>query len=1008
VKDNAMEPRQQIQKLVAKYKSLTQRERRDYNEANTKNVFIQPLFGALGWDFSDMNQVEAEKTIVRGRVDFVFKVNRVSKFCLEVKPLREELTDDYRKQAISYAYNKGVTWAVLTNFDRLQVFNAERQTPDLNSVLALNLSCNDYITYFDDLCLLSREMVIDNALERVAERYGRLARRIPIEKRLYQHLRESREKLFNEIYKFHHERAVTLEDTDRLIQELFNRLLFIRTAEDRELAGNHPLLATLHQWQQDRGVELIERLRHIFEQFAQLYDSDLFPSMMDPWQQIWVSNDLLAETIKGLYDVPGDFARYDFAAIDADVLGQVYEQYLGYIAQVAKEEAKRLQRSLFPETERIEITAKREKRKAAGIYYTPKWVTDYIVRQTVGRFIEERDHNEILNVKILDPACGSGSFLIRAYDELLNYHAHVKSKTVAELDWSERMGILTRNIFGVDLDLQAVKIAQLNLLLRALAERKSLPSLDQNVQRGDSLISGDDEELQRCLGDNFMEKQPFNWDERFADVVKQGGFDIVIGNPPYVMELRENKELFRVLQATPLGQIYYEPKMDIFYFFIERGLDLLKPNGYLGFIVQEYWVSRTHASKLRRKVFDETIPLVLADFNEFQVFKDAPGQHNMVIVLKKTKDEKDETLILNLKSSELPEQEIIKALASDAKDQSVFEARAADPSRLYDTKTDKVYVKSNIASDILIKLSENSFNPDDGEIQQGLVTPQHYLTTKALSQLTDASRHKAGEGIFVLSKAELQSFTLTEAEQSLLRPFHYAEEVDRYYYKPVVERYLIYTPKDVAKDIELHPDKYPSIMSHLDKYQPVITSDNKPYGIHRARQPEWFEDKKKIIGVRKTRYPKFVVVPEPWYGDQSVLIIRLTKHKGLSPYFLTAILNSKIGHFWLFQQKRHGGQLQIDKEVLLNFPIPSIDLSKPNDKQIHNELAALVKKMIKLKRELAESKERAEDIFGDKSRQLESQIEKAAQRIDELVYQLYGLTSKEIEKIEASLAMIPY
>lgn len=120
-----LEPSQQIEKLVAKYQSLTQRERRNYNEANTKNVFVQPLFEALSWDFSDINQVEADKTITKGRVDYIFKVNRVSKFCLEVKSLRDQLTDDHREQAISYAYNKGVTWAVLTNFDRLQVFNAE-------------------------------------------------------------------------------------------------------------------------------------------------------------------------------------------------------------------------------------------------------------------------------------------------------------------------------------------------------------------------------------------------------------------------------------------------------------------------------------------------------------------------------------------------------------------------------------------------------------------------------------------------------------------------------------------------------------------------------------------------------------------------------------------------------------------------------------------------------------------------------------------------------------------
>lgn len=997
------EPRRQIEELVAKYHNLTQSERRGYNEANTKNVFVQPLFEALGWDFADINQVEAEKTIAKGRVDYIFKISRVSKFCLEVKPLRDQLTDDHRQQAISYAYNKGVTWAVLTNFDRLQVFNAERQTPDLNSVLALNLSCDDYITYFDDLRLLSHELVTDNALDRVAERYGRLARRIPVEKRLYQHLRDSRENLFNEIYKFHRERAITLEETDRLIQELFNRLLFIRTAEDRELAGNHPLLAAIHQWQQDRGEELIKRLRHIFEQFAQLYDSDLFPSMMDPWQQIWVSGDLLADTIRGLYDVPHDFARYDFRAIDADVLGQVYEQYLGYIAQVAKEEARKQQRRLFPEEDRFEITAKREKRKAAGIYYTPKWVTDYIVRQTVGRFIEEHNHNEILNIKILDPACGSGSFLIRAYDELLNYHAQVKGKTVADLDWTERMEVLTRNIFGVDLDPQAVEIARLNLLIRALAEIKSLPPLANNIQCGNSLISGSDEELQRSLGDNFRDKKPFNWEDRFPDIVKQGGFNIVIGNPPYVMELRENKELFRTLQATPLGQKYYEPKMDIFYFFVERGLDLLRPNGYLGFIVLEYWVSRTHASKLRKKVFDETLPIALVDFNEFQVFSDAPGQHNMVVVLKKTGDRKGKTLILNLKSSELPEQEIIKALGSDVEEQDVFEARVVDPSRLYDAKTDKVYAKGSATSDIQVKLAQNSFNLADEEIQQGLVTPQHCVTAKALSKLITPPKYKAGEGIFVLSEAEVRSLRLTDEEQGLLRPFHYAKEIDRYHYKPVIEHYLIYTPKDVAKDIEMHPEKYPSIKSHLDKYQPIITSDNKPYGIHRARQSEWFEDRQKIIGVRKTRYPKFVVVPEPYYADQSVIIVRLTIHKQFSPYFLMAILNSEVGHFWLFQQKRHGEQLQIDKEVLLHFPIPNINFSKPDDKKLHDELVTLADKMLELNRELVENKKKGEDIFGDKGRQLESDINKYDQRINQLVYQLYGTTDKEKGIIEAFL-----
>ncbi len=214
------------------------------------------------------------------------------------------------------------------------------------------------------------------------------------------------------------------------------------------------------------------------------------------------------------------------------------------------------------------------------------------------------------------------------------------------------------------------------------------------------MIFGKDEELEKLFGANFKDYKPFNWNDKFADVMKSGGFDIVIGNPPYVMELRDNKDIFRQLRATPLGNKYYEPKMDIFYFFIEHGIDLLKPGGYLGFIVQQYWVSRTHASKLRKKVFDDTSPVTLVDFAEYQVFRDAPGQHNMITILKKLKDKDAKTLIMQLQDSDVSEQAITKALASDVEDQSLFAVRTAETSQLYDSQTDKVYVVEDSVSQV--------------------------------------------------------------------------------------------------------------------------------------------------------------------------------------------------------------------------------------------------------------------------------------------------------------------
>lgn len=198
-----------IQALVHKYQGLALKEKTSYNEANTVNTFIRPLFEALGWDFSNIDEVEAEQTIVKGRVDYVFKVKKVSKFCVEVKSLRHDFTDQDREQAISYAYNKGLTWAILTNFGRTQVFNAEIKS-DLKNAQFLDLRCEDYLTEFEDLRLLSKESTLCDELDKKAEKYGKLARRIPVEKKLYEQLTRWRADLFNQVYGFNKDIGITL------------------------------------------------------------------------------------------------------------------------------------------------------------------------------------------------------------------------------------------------------------------------------------------------------------------------------------------------------------------------------------------------------------------------------------------------------------------------------------------------------------------------------------------------------------------------------------------------------------------------------------------------------------------------------------------------------------------------------------------------------------------------------------------------------------------------------
>jgi type I restriction-modification system DNA methylase subunit len=989
--------RDSIAVLVSKYNNLSSKQRKEFNEANTANVFIRPLFELLGWDFADMDEIVAEHKIIKGRVDYIFRVNNVTRLCLEVKALRHQLTDNDRQQAISYSYNKGVTWAVLTNFDSLEVFNADVKTNDLMAVRFISLTCSGYMEDLNKLQLLSKESIGKNKLDDEAVAYGKLARRVPVQKRLYQEMITWRETLFNEVYQYNKEKGITMDHADKLVQKLFSRLLFIRTTEDRGLAGNHPLLSALHQWQTSK-VSLLGNVLSIFKDFTRTFDSEIFPDT-DLWQNIWINDNSLAEVISGLYTVPNDFAQYYFDVIEPDVLGQVYEQYLGHVARIAKPKLQ-AQQSLFPSTDvKIEILEKGEKRKKGGIYYTPKWVTDYIVRNTINRFISEQEYNSILNMRIVDPACGSGSFLIRAYDELLTYNAKVTGKPVSALTWPERIRILTSNIYGVDLDPQAVEIARLNLLIRALAKRDLLPPLESNIQCGNSLIFGTEDELESALGSDYQSYNPFTWSDRFESIMKKGGFDIVIGNPPYIMELRDNKDIFQVLRKTPLGTKYYEPKMDIFYFFMELGLDLLKPNGYLGFIVQQYWLSRAHASKLREKVFAESHPIALIDLNEYKVFADAPGQHNMIVILQKSKSSNDRTLLLRLKKADANEADIVSALSCDPDDQQLFETRLIETSQLLDTVTDKVYMIGTTSASVKAKIERECWQLDANEIQQGIVIPQSYLNTQALSKLSNPSLHISGEGIFVLSLSEQKRLKLNSAEKSLLRPFHYAEEIDNYYYDKNVGYNLIYTSGAIAKEIESSPHKYPNLISHLDKYRTIITSDHKPYGLHRARQPEWFDDKNKIICVRKTKYPKFVVVSDPWYGDQSVLVIRLTKHNKFSPHFVAAVLNSNVAHYWLKLEKHQGNQLQIDKEVLIHFPLPNIDFKKSNAKANYDNLVKLSLKVAKSKRDLGEINMSGQDLFGEKQKILSSSIDKLIKQANDLVYSLYGLDQSDIQQI---------
>lgn len=569
------EARQHIGKLVEKYRSVAESHKiGDFNEAQTRNEFIEPLFQFLGWDMRNIenrNEVTTEEQVSKGRVDLAFRINNIPMMFLEAKAMKVDLDEwKWAEQAINYSWNKSVTWAVLTDFEGIKIFNAEVPPKNLSQNLFFELKWNEYLDRFDQLWLLSKESFEQGMLAKEAEKWGKLVRRTLVGEQLFEDLTTWRG-LLSADFKKHNK--LTEEESDEGVQRVLDRLIFIRAAEDRKIEQNI-LLSLLREWETAGGKHSIyKRLIDGFRWFDETYNSKLFsPHALEKWE---AGDQVLNKIINGLYETSEGY-RYDFSAISADILGGIYEQYLGY---VQKKEEKAGAKSI---------------RKSQGIYYTPKYIVDYLVEQTVGEVVSKATKKQLQHIRIVDPACGSGSFLIAAFDQLLE--AHEKQGTV---NLFTKFDILKDNLYGVDLDGQAVEIAQLNLLLKVLSRRTKLPILKHNIRSGNSLVEGTTEQMEATFGSEWRKQTPFNWHEEFSEVFGQEGFDAVIGNPPYVFA-RDKSFADNVKKYFNDHYELANYQLNTYLLFIERAYKLLKDGGWFGFIVPNTWLTIDTFAPLRK------------------------------------------------------------------------------------------------------------------------------------------------------------------------------------------------------------------------------------------------------------------------------------------------------------------------------------------------------------------------------------------------------------------------
>lgn len=416
---------------------------------------------------------------------------------------------------------------------------------------------------------------------------------------------------------------------------------------------------------------------------------------------------------------------------------------------------------------------------------------------------------------------------------------------------------------------------------------------------------------------NLESNHPFEWRFEFPEILDDDGnfkgFDLIIGNPPYIKEA-ENKELF----ANTKKLRTYQGKMDIWYHFVGRGFDMLKNNGYLAFIATNNWITNSGAKKLRNIVLEESQILSLVDFSSFMVFDSASIQ-TMIMSFQKIKPPKNYEFHFAKITTQTPIYEDALSLLKNEKTQNNEILKINLTPKKFIDKTLN-FTKSDY-EEFFNKIQKyGKFYLEEREVAQGIVYPQENINKKSLEIL--GNNFYLGQGIQKLTNEEVENLNLLKNEKILLKPIFESDNIQKYFVKRYNYFWVIYTNSSFKNPNSM--DNYPNLKKHLDKFKKVITSDNKPYGLHRARDEKFFTGSPKIVALRKcVGEPKFSYVDFDCYVSATFYVIKTQR---INVKYLTAILNSKLIAFWLKHKgKMQGNNYQIDKEPLLNIPIVTIN-----------------------------------------------------------------------------------
>ena len=945
-----------------------------YDEANTRTDFIDKFFELLGWDirneqgYSEQYRevVREDKVTIGGKVkapDYAFRIGGVRKFFVEAKKPSVNIKDELEPafQVRRYGYTAKLPLCILTDFEEFAVYDTRiKPSPSDKPSAARIFYCtfDEYHKNFDFIFnTFSKEAILKGDFDSyVQEKKGKGAA-TEVDKELLKLI----ESWWTDIAKNIALRnpLLSIYHLNTAVQKIIDRIIFLRIAEDKEME-EYGLLKKITE-----SGAVYQKLQGVFDKADVKYNSGLFKPH-DWLRSLIIDDGVLSSIINGLYypECP-----YEFSILPVEILGNIYEQFLGKTIKFRNIGGRRFDGSQNSEvlSDRTNtrhtavIEEKPEVKKAGGVYYTPQYIVRHIVENTLGVKIKGQSPDAVAKLKVVDPACGSGSFLVEAYQQLLNYHLDYYSnekerkqalknsriyetgKNIYKLTIEEKQRILLNNIYGVDIDSQAVEVTKLSLYLKLLENEGSetqgllfkfsdltlLPSLDSNIKCGNSLVGSDyyNEKDLSLFDDEAMRKiNTFDWDKEFLEVFAQGGFDCVIGNPPYVFA-RESDE-------KGMGdddKLYYYSKyqtakyqINLYHLFIEKGCLLLKDNGIFSYIIPNNWLTVNSNKDLREFILQKANISIL-NF-KYKVFEGADVD---TCILKFENSKNNKTISL-LECIEKGEYKLISKTETD-----VFFA-----------------TKEYIINIDLFKRSE--FIALINKIEQNTCELKNYAEVKAGLQA-----YEVGKGIPKQTKNMKDK-----------RVYHSQEKQNDDYY-----RYLD------GNDVKRYS----------------ITWENREYlkyGKHLAApRNNWdlFSSPRILVRQIPSKPPYCInacYTESVMLNDRNSMNIIYIK---FNPKFLLGLLNSRLMSFWFehkFGKLSRGIFPQFKINELASFPIPC------STEEQQSKLITLVDQML-------ETQSRLQQAFSDEDKKLLGQ--RAAiidKQIDNMVYKLYGLTEDEVKIVE--------